>query len=82
MLSMRRSRAKGPVGSVGEGQGGGAEFGFGVEEDGLVDEIVAEEGSIDPRAGFDEQAEDAGGVEVAENLVQVQRRAWFSSCLL
>jgi hypothetical protein len=42
----------------GEGEGCVAEFGFGVEEDGFVDEALGEEGAVELGAGLDEEAED------------------------
>ena len=44
--------------SGGEGECVGAEFGLAVEEDGFVDEVLVEEGSVEVRAGFQKQAED------------------------
>jgi hypothetical protein len=35
-----------------------AELCFGVEEDGFVDKVLTDEGSVQPGAGFDEEAED------------------------
>lgn len=42
----------------GEGDGFGSKFGLRVEEDGFVDEVLGEEGSVEVGAAFEEQAEE------------------------
>ncbi len=56
----------------GEGDGVGAEFAVGVVEDGLVDEVGAEEGGVEGAAGFYEEVEDVAGVEVVQEAVEFQ----------
>lgn len=44
-----------------------AEFCLGVEEDGFVDEVLAEKGSVEVRAALEEEAEDVALGEDFEN---------------
>jgi len=53
--------------SMGEGKGLIAELCLGVEENGLVDEVLAEEGSVEVRAGFEKDAEDLSFGEYLED---------------
>ncbi len=59
---------KGSGSICGERNCTGAQFGFGVEEDGLVDEVLLEEGSVEGGAGFEEEAADSELIEVPEDL--------------
>jgi len=43
---------------MGEGDALIAKFGFGEEEDGFVDEVLADEGAVEMRAALEEEAED------------------------
>ena len=51
----------------GEGEGVVAELGLGVEEDGLVDQTLGEEGAVDVGAGFDEEAGEVAAGELLEH---------------
>ena len=51
----------------GEGDGAGAEFGFGVEEDDAVDEVGGEERAVEGCAGFEENAANVARVESGED---------------
>ncbi len=53
--------------ALGEGDGLVAELGFGVEEDGFVDEVLAEEGAVEVRAAFEQEAEDVALGEGGED---------------
>ena len=44
-----------------------AEFGRGVDEDDFVDEVLAEEGAVEVRAAFEEEAEDVALGEGGED---------------
>lgn len=51
----------------GEGDGFGSKFGLRVEEDGFVDEVLGEEGSVEVGAAFEEQAEEVALGECGED---------------
>ena len=53
--------------ALGEGNGLVAEFGLGVEQDGFVDEVLAEEGAVEVRAALEQEAEDVALGEGGEN---------------
>jgi hypothetical protein len=52
---------------LGEGDGLVAQFGFGVDEDGFVDQVLPQEGAVEVRAAFEEEAEDVALGEGGEN---------------
>jgi hypothetical protein len=53
--------------ALGEGESLVAELGFGVEEDGFVGEVLAEEGAVELRAALEEEAEDVAFGEGGED---------------
>jgi hypothetical protein len=53
--------------ALGEGEGLVAELGFGIEEDGFVDQILAQEGAVEMRAALEEEAEDVAFGEGGED---------------
>ena len=53
--------------ALGEGEGLVAKFGFGVEEDGFVGEVLAQEGAVELRAALEEEAEDVAFGEGGED---------------
>jgi len=57
---------KGGGDALGEGEGLVAKFGFGVEEDGFVGEVLAEECAVEAGAAFEEEAEDVAFGESGE----------------
>jgi hypothetical protein len=58
--------------SFGEGDGLIAEPGFGVEKDGLVDKVLAEERAVEVRAAFEQDAEDVAFGESGESGGQAE----------
>ncbi len=58
--------------TLGEGDGLIAEFGFGVDEDGFVDEVLAEESTVEVRAAFEEEAEDVAFGEGGEDCGEAE----------
>ncbi len=52
--------------ALGEGEGPVAQFGFGVEEDCFVDQVLMEESTVEVRAAFEEEAEDVAFGEGGE----------------
>ena len=58
--------------SFSEGDGLLAEPGFGVEEDGLIDKVLAEERAVEVRAAFEEDAEDVAFGESGEDGGQAE----------
>ena len=57
---------------AGEGNRAGAEFGFGVKEDRLIDELGAKEGAVEGGAGFEQNGEEFCLVEMAEEFGEVE----------
>jgi hypothetical protein len=58
--------------SVREGDGLLAEPGFGVEENGLIDKVLAEERAVEVRAAFEQDAEDIAFGESGEGGGQAE----------
>jgi hypothetical protein len=53
--------------ALGKGEGLVAELGFGVEEDGFIGQVLAEEGAVEMRAALEEEAEDVAFGEGGED---------------
>ena len=53
--------------SFGEGDGLIAKPGFGIEKDGLIDKVLAEERAVEVRAAFEQNAEDVASGESRES---------------
>jgi hypothetical protein len=53
--------------ALGEGEGLVAKLGFGVDEDGSVGQVLAEEGAVEMRAAFEEEAENVAFGEGGED---------------
>ena len=58
--------------TLGEGDGLVAELGFGVGEDGFVGQVLAEEGAVEVRAAFEEEAEDVAFGEAGEDCGETE----------
>ena len=70
LVTARRTLFEGEGGGAagGEGQGVGAELGGSVEEDDSIDEAGLEEGGVQGGAGFEQDREDAGCMQVAKKI--------------
>jgi hypothetical protein len=58
--------------ALGEGERLVAELGFGVDEDGFVGQVLAQEGAVEVRAAFEEEAEDVAFGEGGEGCGEAE----------
>jgi len=66
--------------TLGEGDGLVAEFGFGVDQDGFVDQILLEEAAVEVGAALEQEAEDVALGECGEDGGEAKASSLVGDC--